>query len=101
MEDNIRIPVIDTLYSKGRHHNIIIICVGHAVIDLITKESENTPAIYITSNSSQVFFNRIQEKFNINANLYRCNQYQYEVMKDFISDYYIELDKDKNVKYNS
>ena len=44
MEDNIIIPVIDTLYSKGRHHNINIICVGHAVTDLITKARENTPA---------------------------------------------------------
>ena len=29
MGENIRLPAIDSLYSKGRHHNINIVCVGH------------------------------------------------------------------------
>ena len=33
MGENIRLPAIDSLYSKGRHHNINIICVGHTVTD--------------------------------------------------------------------
>ena len=56
MGENIRLPAIDSLYSKGRHHNINIICVGHTVTDLNTKARDNTPAIYITLSSSQQFF---------------------------------------------
>ena len=52
MGGNIRLPAIDLLYSKGRHHNTNIICVGHTVTDLNTKARYNTPAIYITLNSS-------------------------------------------------
>ena len=47
MGENIRLPAIDSLYSKGRHHNINIICVGHTVTDLNTKARDNTPAIYM------------------------------------------------------
>ena len=71
MGKNIRLPAIDSLYSKGRHHSINIICVGHTVTDLNTKARDNTPAIYITLNSSQQFFERVQEKFKIDSNLYR------------------------------
>ena len=63
MGENIRLPAIDSLYSKVRHHNINIICVGHTVTDLNTKARDNTPAIYITLNSSQQFFERVQDKF--------------------------------------
>ena len=49
--ENIRLPAIDSLYSKGRHHNINIICVGHTVTDLNTKARDRTPAIYITLNN--------------------------------------------------
>ena len=45
MGENIRLPAIDSLYSKGRHHNINIICVGHTVTDINTKARDNTPAI--------------------------------------------------------
>ena len=69
MEENIRLPAIDSLYSKGRHHNSNIIFVGHTVTDLNTKARDNTPAIYITLNSSQQFFERVQEKFKIDSNL--------------------------------
>ena len=44
---------IDAFYSKGRHHNINIICVGHTVTNLNTKARDNTPFIYITLNSSK------------------------------------------------
>ena len=102
MGENIRLPAIDSLYSKGRHHNINIICVGHTVTDLNTKARENTPAIYITLNSSQQFFERLQEKFKIDSNLYRFKHYNYGVINyNTISDYYIVLDKDKNVVYDS
>ena len=46
MGENIRLPAIDSLYSKGRHHNINIICVAHTVTDFITKEREHTSCIY-------------------------------------------------------
>ena len=102
MGENIRLPAIDSLYSKGRHHNINIICVGHTVTDLNTKARDNTPAIYITLNSSQQFFERVQEKFKIDSNLYRFKHYNYGVINyNTISDYYIVLDKDKNVVYDS
>ena len=71
MGENIRLPAIDSLNSKGRHHNFNIIYVGHTVTDLNTKARDNTPAIYITLNSSQQFFERVQEKFKIDSNLYR------------------------------
>ena len=51
MGENIRLPAIDSLYSKGRHHIIKIICVGHTVTDLNNKARDNTPAIYITLNT--------------------------------------------------
>ena len=102
MGENIRLPAINSLYSKGRHHNINIICRGHTVIDLNTKARDNTPAIYITLNSSQQFFERVQEKFNIDSNLYRFKHYIHGVINyNTISDYYIVLDKDKNVVYDS
>ena len=91
MGENIRLPAIDSLYSKGRHHNNNIRCVGHTVTDLNTKARDNTPAIYITLNSSQQFFERVQEKFKIDSNLYRFKHYKYGN---------IVLDKDKNVVYD-
>ena len=42
--ENIRLPAIDLLYSKGRHHKINIKYVGHTVTDLNTKA---TPQLYI------------------------------------------------------
>ena len=102
MGENIRLPAIDSLYSKGRHYNINIVCVGHTVTDLSTKTTDNTPAIYITLNSSQQFFERVQEKIKIDSNLYRYKHYNYGVINyNTISDYYIVLDKDKNVVYDS
>ena len=93
---------IDSLYSKGRHHNINIICVGHTVTDLNSKARDNTPAIYITLNKSQQFFERVQEKFKIDSNLCRFKCYNYGLINyKTISDYYIVLDKDKNVVYDS
>ena len=74
--ENIRLPAIDSLYSKGRHHNINIISVGQTVTDLNTKTRDNTPAIYIILNSSQQFFERVQEKFKIDSNLYRFKHYK-------------------------
>ena len=65
--DKLRILDIDTLNSKGRHQSIDKICVRHTVTDLNTKARENTPTVNITSNSSQLFFNRVQNKFNFNA----------------------------------
>ena len=47
MGEAIRLPAIVSLYTKGRHRNINIICVGHTVTDLNTKARDNTPAIYI------------------------------------------------------
>ena len=104
MGDNIRLPAIDSLYSKGRHRNINIICVGHTVTDLYTKARDNTPAIYIfiNINSSQQFFERVQEKLKIDSNLYRFKLYKYgKINYNNVSDYYIVLDKDKNVVYDS
>ena len=98
MGENIRLPSIDSLYSKGRHHNINIKCVGHTVTDLNTKATDNTPAIYITLNSSKQFF----ERDKIDSNLYRFKHYNDGVINyNIISDYYIVLDKDKNVVYDS
>ena len=100
--ENIRLPAIDSLCSKGRHHNNNIICVGHTVTDLNTYAKDNTPAIYITLNSSQQFFERVQEKFKTDSNLYRFKQYNYGVINyNNISAYYIVLDKDKDVVYGS
>ena len=45
MGENIRLPAIDSLSSKNRHHNSNMIYVGHTVTDLITNERENTPAV--------------------------------------------------------
>ena len=70
MGENIRLQATDSLYSKGRHQNVNIICVGHTVTDSNTKARDTTPAIFITLNSSQQFFQRVQEKFKIDSNLY-------------------------------
>ena len=102
MGENIRLPAIDSFYSKGRHHNINIICVSHTVTDLYTKARDNTPPIYITLNSSQQFFERVQGKFRIDSNLYRFKNYKYGIINYYtISDYYIKLYKDKNVVNDS
>ena len=94
MGENIRLPAIVSLYSKGRHQNINIICVGHTVTDLNTKARDNTPAIYITLKSSQQFFERVQEKFKIDSSLCRFKHYKYGIINNnTISDYYIVLDK--------
>ena len=94
MGDNNRILDIDTLNSKGRHQSINKICVGHTVTDLNTKARENIPAKKLTSNSSQLFFNRLLDRFFINANLYRFNLYQYGVIKySIFRDYCFVLDK--------
>ena len=102
MGENIRLPAIVSLYSKGKHNNINIICVGHTVTDLNTKARDNIPALYISLNSSKQFFERVQEKFKIDSNLYRFKHYNYGGKNyNTISDYYIVLDKDKNVVYDS
>ena len=102
MEENIRLPATDSLYSKGRNHNINIISVDHTLTDLNTKALDNAPAIYITLNSSQQCFERVQEKFKIDSNLYRFKHYKYGIINyNTISDYYNVLDKDKNVLYDS
>ena len=102
MGENIRLLAIDSLYSKSRDHNIDIICVGHTVTDSNTKARDNTPAIYITLNSSQQFFERVQEKFKIDSNLYRFKHYNYGLKNyNTISDCYIVLDEDKNNVYVS
>ena len=70
--------------------------------DLYSKARDNNPTIYITLNSSQQFFERVQEKFKIDSNLYRCKHYKYGIINyNTISDYYIVLDKNKNVVYDS
>ena len=79
MGDNIRIAVMETLYSKGRHHNINILSVGHTITDLNNKATDNTPAIYITLNSSQQFFERTQEKFKIDSNISQFKHYNYNI----------------------
>ena len=90
MGENIRLPAIDSLYSKGRHHNINIICVTHTVTDFITKARENTPAVFITLNSSQQFIERVKENFKIDSNLYRFKHYKYGILKySTIGHYYI------------
>ena len=100
MGENIRLPAIDSLYCKGRHHNINIICVCPTVTDLNNKARDNAPAIYITLNSSQQFFERVQEKFKFDSNLYRFKHYKYGIINySAISDYYIVLDKDKKKLY--
>ena len=70
MRDNIRKLVVDNFYSSGRHHNINIISVGHTVTDLNFKARENAPSIFITSNSSHLFFERVKENFKIDSNLH-------------------------------
>ena len=90
------------MYSVGRYHNINIIYVGHTVTDLNTKARDNTPAIFFTLNSSQQFFERVQENFKVDSNLYRFKHYNYGVINyNTINDYSIVLDKDKNVVYDS
>ena len=99
MGENIRLPAIDSLYSEGRHQIIDIICVANNVTDFI-EARENTPAVYINLNSSQQFFERVQGKFD--SNLYRFKHYKYGIVNcSTIGDYYIVLDKVKNVVYDS
>ena len=40
MGDNLRMPVVDSFYSSGTHHNINIISVGHTVKDVNLKARE-------------------------------------------------------------
>ena len=88
--ENIRLPDMDSLHSKCRHHNMNIICVGHIVTDLYTKTRENTPALYVTLKSSRHIFERVQEKFKIDSNLYRFKYYKYGIINySTIGDYYI------------
>ena len=49
--DLIRLPAIEALYSKVRHYNIIIICSGHTITHLSTKERDNPTVVYITLKS--------------------------------------------------
>ena len=102
MGENIRLPAIDSLYSKGRHHNTNIIYVGHTVTYLNTKARDNTPSIYITLNSSQQFFERVQEKFKIDSNLYRLKHHRYGVINyNTTNDFYVVLDKNRNIVCDS
>ena len=102
MGENIRLPILDSLNSTGRRHNIDISGVGHTVPDLNTKTRENTPMVYIILNGSQQFFERVQEKFKIDSNLYRFKHHKYGIIKyDPINDFYIVFDKNKNVVYDS
>ena len=47
--DNIRMPVLDSFYSSGRHNNFNIISVGHTVTNLIVKARENKTIAHIYS----------------------------------------------------
>ena len=49
MRDNIRIPVVDSFYSSGRHNNNSIISVGHTITDLNIKANENSPPYSLLS----------------------------------------------------
>ena len=53
-------------------------------------------------NSSQLFFERVQEKFKNDSNLYRFCHHEYAVISyNTIGTLYTVLDKDKNVVYDS
>ena len=52
---------IDSLYSKGRHHDIKLICAGHTVTDLSVKWGENTPIVHLTTNSSLLSSTRFED----------------------------------------
>ena len=76
MGEKVRLPIKDSLYSKGRRHYIDIICVGVTVTDLLYKAREKTPIIYITVNSCQPFFEGLQENLKyIALNIYSLNIY--------------------------
>ena len=75
--------------------------VGHTVRDLNNKARENTPSIFITLNSSYQFFERVQEKFKIDSNLYRFKNHKYGIVNYYIVDDYYIVDKNKNVVYDS
>ena len=58
--------------------------------------------VYITLKSSQQFFERVQEKIKIESNLYRLKNHNYGIIKyDPINDFYIVLNKNINVVYDS
>ena len=59
MGKNIRLPFIDSIYSKVRHLNIYLQCLGQTVTDLNTKAKETTTMVYFTLNSSKHFFERV------------------------------------------
>ena len=102
MGDNIRTPVVDNFYSSRRHNNINIISVGHTVTELNVKARENIPSIFITLNSSHLFFERTQEKKKTDCNMHRFKYYKYAIVNyNIVDDYYIVSDKDKNVVYDS
>ena len=102
MEDNIGMPVVDNFCSSGRHNNIKIESVGHTVTDLNVTARENSPSTIITLKSSHLVFERVQEKFKIDCNLHRFKHYKYGIVNyNIVHDYYIVLDKDKNVVYDS
>ena len=66
------------------------------------KASDNTLSIYITLNSSQQFFERVQEKLKIDSNLYRFKHYRYGVVNyNTTNDFYVVLDKNRNIVYDS
>ena len=61
-----------------------------------SKSGDNTPLVFITLNNSQIFFERVQEKFKIDSNLYRFRHHEYGMLcYDFIGAHYIVIDKDK------
>ena len=62
---------MDSKYSKGRHYNLNIIGAGRTVTDLIIKPREKTPIVCLTINTSQLLFTRLQEKVNIDSNIFK------------------------------
>ena len=88
--DNIRMPVVDKFHSPGRHHNIDIISVDHTVTDSNVKARENATTIFITLNSSHLFFKRVKEKFKIDSNLHTFKHFKYGIVNyKKVDDYYI------------
>ena len=79
MGSNIRLPVLHSLYSTGRHLNTDLINIGQTLTELNTKAKEYTPMVYITLNSSQQFFERVQKKLKIESNLYRFKHLKYAI----------------------
>ena len=66
--------------------------------DLNVKARVNTPTIFVTLNSPHIFFEKIQENFNIEYNLDRLKHYKYGVVHYSITeDYYIVLKKIKRL----